>query len=171
MANNNRKVECWFGQLLQRKGEDYIKTGQIKESDLSTNSIQRIITDIIQGNIDYNSYGYCITYPLIFDKIESYCKIRFGIVSAEHYALVNTRARISMGEISMGYGNYDTYDHVSSYMVTNIDAAIRETAIETHKFNILMNVFFELRNTGNVFTLNNVPNMLKQFVNSNRERI
>lgn len=171
--------ECWFAQQLSNFGEDYISGGKMNEIKVKRN-IDRIISDIINGRIDYNLYGYCILYPPVFDTLTAYCNDQIVVKQAIDYSLNYTMMQVGIGNIRCDRGvqsdliaDGNTPEYWSSYglapvnMITegtrrNIMVANEENKLELSKYMCISYYLSRVSMTQNVFELMNVPNILKQ---------
>lgn len=181
---NPNNIECWFSRLVQRKGEDYIKSGKLLEKEVTRN-VDRIIDDIINAKIDYAKYGYAIVYPPIFDTLMSYCNAKLCVLTAENYSLMYVNAALSKGEINISPMNtmpmWDSDRKKSELqndykicnatitpgMKININTAIGEVVKDIQKYNIVLQYLQRVKYTSNVFELQVVPQILKQYLRSN----
>lgn len=175
--------DCWFAQQLANFGSDYISGGKMNEIKVKRN-IDRIISDIINGRIDYNLYGYCILYPPVFDTLTAYCNDQIVVKQAIDYSLNYTMMQIGLGNIRCDRGvqsdmivdrsaEYWSMASVQVNMITegtrrNIMVAIEENRIELNKYMVIIYYLNRVSMTQNVFELMNIPNILKASIKRNK---
>lgn len=159
---------CWFEQILINNGNDFITGGRLNEK-LVIRNIDRIVSDIIEGRIDYNLYGYCILYPAVFDTLCAYCNNQLVQKQATLYCLGYTMMQVNMGAIRCDLGvRIDTdgangeVPAITEGMKRNIMVSIDETRKEVNKYVCLTFYLDRVRMTNNVFELGFVTNLLKQ---------
>lgn len=190
----NGYPECWFSRLLARKGDDYITSGKLTDDEVLRN-IDRIISDIINGKIDYSVYGNYVLLPVVFDNLLSFCRSRYNTTSAELYCLGYVNWACETGIIQVANldryfpnGQYDlsqvqppfTHDvslwnngisTISTSTKNTISTAIRDISFENSKFKVLTEILESIQTTRNIFELQWATNGLKQYIRSNNSRI
>lgn len=169
-----KTLDCWFSRILQQRGADYIRSGQLLDREVIRN-IDRIINDIINARIDYGTYGYCILYPAVFSNLLSYTTSKVVSLQAIQFSLMYTSSAVSKGDIKVvsmsnidflaSQGNGITY--IDPGMQTNIDAALRDTIRDFNKYRIINDALRRVQMTQNVYELQFVPGLLKQYLRNN----
>lgn len=173
MAQQRKVPECWFSRQLTLYGDDYISGGRLNEQSVKRN-IDRIVNDIVNGNIPYDEYGYCVVYPAVFDTLVAYCNDKLVINKATSYSLAYTIMNLNYGNIRCDIGvQYDYLNEQpdlygnSGFGITmetrhNIMVALEETNREIYKYEVLLYYLNRVGMTGNVYELTYIPNLVKR---------
>ena len=63
--NNFGKIRSnWFSRTIEKEGPDFMQTGKVSTEKIDANA-DRIIDDLIYGNIDFAMYGQYIIDSVI----------------------------------------------------------------------------------------------------------
>lgn len=172
-----KKRTCWISNMIDNRGEDFINT--LRTEEVIRNA-DRIISDIINGRIDYMIYAQYMMNSIILDTITSYCENKMNMANANAFAITYTLKGIDTGDIMIANSNafyggqcnteYDQYlvnngKTIASIGMRDILAStLRSENIDAQKYSILYSALVEAKITQNVFVLQYAANKLNGYV-------
>lgn len=190
-----RKPVCWFEQMIDIKGEDFFALDKVLGKDV-TKAADRIINDIINGNIDYDKYGYCLLNRIVYDNLLAYCSNKQLTLAAIRFSLRFALYSISIGTIKLdpvinipGYGpdspNFIDYNGntfnvegdqryiyygpptINESTINSISTSLRDTENNLVKYSIMTQKLQQMMVTRNVYVLTDpLIFELNKFINS-----
>lgn len=180
--NNNRKgPACWFDQLAMNDPE-YLESGKLTEKKVR-NNITRLLDDIINGRIDYNVFGKWVLYPPVLNTLLGYCNNQLLINQAILYSLNYTLQQVTLGNIRCDIGvrsnsmwsddlSKDEPYTASTNMITepmrkNMAIATENINKEVRKFLYLSHYVGAVFTTRNVYELQNIPTLIREYYKYN----
>lgn len=163
----NFRQESWLSRLVDRKGDEYFKSGRLNSDEVSRNA-ERIIDDIVKSRIDYDKYGQYMVLPVILDTMISYCSNKLAILTAIQYSLGYVHNEYLNGKIS--HGSYMTFPVINnneyfpgcidSTTASNISQAIGITAQDIEIYGNIKKSLESVNITKNPYELYTLTNKL-----------
>jgi len=85
--NNFGKIRSnWFSRTIEKEGPDFMQTGKVSTEKIDANA-DRIIDDLIYGNIDFAIYGQYVIDSVIIGQLIKFCTIKIMRANSIKYAL------------------------------------------------------------------------------------